>query len=197
MSKLERWLPFMFKKKTQQEKQQEPKSESGAQPASMVPTAHAPMAPFASMFSPPMQQLMQGFFNDPFFRDPFGRFDQMDRWFGDFSPSRFAPSVEVSDDGAALKVTAELPGMEKDDVTLQIEGNALVISGEKKSGSENKDEGVFRTERYYGYFQRAIPLPEDINREAAEAQFTNGVLTIRFPKNEGATERNKRIEIKG
>jgi HSP20 family protein len=79
------------------------------------------------------QQLMRGFFDDPFFREPFGRFGQMERWFGDFSPNRFSPSVEVSDEGKALKVTAELPG-------------------------------VFRTERYYGYFQRAVPLLEDVDR---------------------------------
>ena len=144
-----------------------------------------------------MQQLMRGFFDDPFFREPFGRLGQMDRWFGDFSPSRFSPSVEVSDEGKALKVTAELPGMEKDDVKLQLEGNMLVISGEKKSESENKDEGVFRTERYYGYFQRAVPLPEDVDREKAEADFKKGVLTIRFPKLEGSPEASRRIEIKG
>jgi HSP20 family protein len=156
------------------------------------------MVPFAPMFSPQMQQLMRSFFDDPFFREPFGRFGQMDRWFGDFSPSRFSPSVEVSDEGKALKVTAELPGMEKDDVKLQLEGNMLVISGEKKSESENKDEGVFRTARYYGYFQRAIPIPEDVDREKAAAEFKKGVLTIRFPKLEGSPpDASRRIEIKG
>ena len=119
----------------------------------------------------------------------------MDRWFGDFSPSRFSPSVEVSDEGKALKVTAELPGMEKDDVKLQLEGNMLVISGEKKSESENKDEGVFRTERYYGYFQRAVPLPEDVDREKAEADFKKGVLTIVLPKTAETIESRRTIPI--
>jgi HSP20 family protein len=196
MSKLERWLPFMFKKKTQQEKRQEQQPAAETQALSH-PVQHHPMAPFAPMFSPQMQQLMLSFFDDPFFREPFGRFGQMDRWFGDFSPSRFTPSVEVSDEGKALKVTAELPGMEKDDVKLQLEGNMLVISGEKKSESKNENEGVFRTERYYGYFQRMVPLPEDVDRDRAEADFKNGVLTVRFPKFEGAPETSKRIEIKG
>ncbi|HHH31461.1 MAG TPA: Hsp20/alpha crystallin family protein [Polyangiaceae bacterium] len=192
MSKLERWLPFMFKKKTKQEAQ--PAAEPSA-PTRPVP--HQAMVPLAPMFAPQMQQLMRGFFDDPFFREPFGRFGQMDRWFGDFSPGRFSPSVEVSDEGEALKVTAELPGMEKDDVKLQLEGNLLVISGEKKSESENEDEGVFRTERYYGYFQRAVPLPEDVDREKAAADFKKGVLTVRFPKVEGASEPSRRIAIAG
>lgn len=195
MSKLEKWLPFRFKKKTQQEKQQETQAPEHQALAQVVPQAG--LTPFGSLLSPQMQQLMQGFFNDPFFRDPFARLEQMDRWFGDFSPRRFSPSVEVSDDGKALKVTAELPGMEKDDVKLQIDDNTLVISGEKKSESENKDEGVFRTERYYGYFQRAVPLPEDIDREKAEAEFKKGVLTVRFPKLEGAGSKSKQIAIKG
>jgi HSP20 family protein len=197
MIKLDKWLPFKFKQKTQQEKQQERHSAQLDQNALAQPAHHTGLAPFGSPFSPQMQQLVQGFFNDPFFRDPFGRFEQMDRWFGDFSPRRFSPSVEVSDDGKALKVTAELPGMERDDVKLQIDDNMLVISGEKKSESENKDEGLFRTERYYGYFQRAVPLPEDVDREKAEADFKKGVLTIRFPKVEGAAGRSRQIAIKG
>lgn len=87
MSKLERWLPFMFKKKTQQEPQPATETQALSQPVQ-----HHPMAPFAHMFSPQMQQLMRGFFNDPFFREPFGRFGQMERWFGDFSPNRFSPA---------------------------------------------------------------------------------------------------------
>jgi HSP20 family protein len=198
MSKLEKWLPFKFKKKTQQEKQQEPQASASSEQQALAPAMpQGGLMPFGTLFSPQMQQLVQGFFNDPFLRDPFARLEQMDRWFGDFSPRRFAPSVEVSDDGKAIKVTAELPGMEKDDVKLQIDDNMLVISGEKKSESENKDEGVFRTERYYGYFQRAVPLPEDVDREKAEAEFKKGVLTVRFPKLESPTSKSKQIAIKG
>ena len=186
MSKLEKWLPFKFKKKTQQEKQ--------AQPARQQPTETA-LTPFGQMPFPALSRLFDDRFFEDFFRDPFARFQQMDRWFGDFSPSRFVPSIEVSDEGKALKVTAELPGMEKDDVNLQVEDNMLVISGEKKSESSSDDEGLFRTERYYGYFQRAIPLPEDIDWENAEAEFKKGVLTVRFPKRE-TTSRGRRIEVR-
>jgi HSP20 family protein len=194
MSKLERWLPFKFRRKNQQEKQQETQAGSGTQAALSQPQQGAPLS--TSLFSPGMQHLMQSFFNDPFFRDPLGRFEQMDRWFGDFSPRNFSPSVDVSDDGKSLLVTAELPGMEKQDVKLQVDGDMLIISGEKKNETENKDEGSYRTERYYGYFQRAVPLPEDVDREKADAAFNKGVLTVTFPKVEGAQTKGRQIAIK-
>jgi len=156
------------------------------------------MTPFhPPLFSAPIQQLAQSFFSDPFFRDPWGHFEQMDRWFGDFSPRRYAPNLEVSDDDKALRVTAELPGMSKDDVRLQIDDNLLIISGEKKNEEDKKDDGVFRMERYYGYFQRAIPLPEDIDKENVDAEFKKGVLTVRIPKLESTKTRGRHIEVKG
>jgi len=121
----------------------------------------------------------------------------MDRWFGDFSPRRYAPSVEVSDDDKAIKVTAELPGMSKEDVKLQIDDNTLIIGGEKRHEEDKTDDGIFRTERYYGYFQRAIPLPEDIDKENVDAEFNKGVLTVRVPKLESTKTRGRQIEVKG
>jgi HSP20 family protein len=125
------------------------------------------------------------------------RFHAISLGFGDFSPKRYSPSVEVADDGKAMKITAELPGMSKDDVKLQIDGNRLLISGEKKNEQERKDDGVYRTERYYGYFQRAVPLPEDVDKENADAEFSKGVLTVRLPKLESSKTRGRQIEVKG
>jgi HSP20 family protein len=196
MSKLERWLPFRFNRKKEQEQNQASQSHN----STLAPMAGAwpsPLGPFHSpLFSTPMNQLVQSLFNDPFFRDPFGQFDKLDRWFGDFSPKRYSPSVEVVDDGKAIKVTVELPGMSKDDVTLQLEDNVLTISGEKKHEQEAKDDGVFRTERYYGYFHRTIPLPEEIDRDAVDADFKKGVLTVRLPKLLPEKPRGKKIEVK-
>ncbi len=197
MSKLERWLPFMFKKKNQQEKQKESQRVAVEQSALAPSALHTHLGPFYPLASSPMQQLVESFFSDPFFRDPFGRFDQLDRWFGDFSPRRFSPSVEVSDSGKVLKITAELPGMGKNDVKLHVDDNVLVISGEKKSAADSQDEGVFRSERYYGYFERVVPLPEDVEQDSAEAEFRNGVLTVRFPKVHSVATRARRIEVKG
>ena len=194
MSKLDKWLPFKFKKKSRKEKQQEPQAPAAAPLAPAAPQGS--LTPYDSLFTTPMQQLMRGFFQDPFFREPFADFGRMDRWFGDFSPRHFSPSIEVSDDDKNVKVTAELPGMEKDDVKLHIDDSMLVISGEKKSESESTGEGTFRTERFYGYFQRPVPLPEDVDHEKAEAAFKKGVLTVRFPKQGGAKARTRQIEIK-
>jgi len=87
--------------------------------------------------------------------------------------------------------------MSKEDVKLQIDDSALIISGEKKNEEEMKDGGVFRTERYYGYFQRAIPPPEDVDKEKVDAEFKKGVLTVRLPKLESAKTRGRHIEVKG
>lgn len=170
MSNLDRWLPFKFPREHEQRKGSSTHANS---------RELSPLLPWAPA---PMQQLVQSLFTDPFFAEPFGRFEQMDRWFGDFSPRRFAPSLEVSDEGKALKITAELPGMSKDDVKLQLDDGTLTISGEKKHQEENQQEEVYRTERYYGSFQRTVPLPDELDQEHAEAEFKNGVLTIVIPK---------------
>jgi HSP20 family protein len=185
MSNLERWLPFKFPRPHLTENKHLTKA--------------APSEPFAMMpwGAHPMRQFVQSFFNDPFFADPFAQLEQMDRWFGDYGPRRFTPKLEVSDEGKALKITAELPGMSKDDVTLQLDSGMLTISGEKKHQEETKSEGVYRTERYYGSFQRSVPLPEDLDQENADAEFKNGVLTIHIPKLETAKETGRRIEVKG
>jgi len=103
--------------------------------------------------------------------------------------------VDVVDEEDALCVTAELPGMEKDDVQLQIESDALLIRGEKKHGEEKQEKGVYRSERYYGYFQRVIPLPADVDQEAVEATFEKGVLRVRLPKLPHEHAAGKTIQI--
>ncbi len=190
MSRLERWSPFKFQRKNGGQKQESKKMQrpsAGEQTSGLSRTT-----PFGSGISP----LMQSMFSDPFFRDPFSRFAEMDRWFGDFSPTQFQPNVDVVEEDGNVKVSAELPGLSKDDITLQVENDVLILSGEKKNESEKKEEGAYRTERYYGYFQRAIPLPADVDQESAEAKFDHGVLTVQFRKAPDAGEKGKRIEIK-
>lgn len=187
MSSIERWSPFKFRRKKTEEK----KAQAAAAPAQ----AATAMTPFESFFATPMAQFMRGSFTEPFLSDPFARLSEIDRWFGDFSPARFQLNLDVVDEEAALKVTAELPGMSKDDVSLSIENDVLTIRGEKKNVEESKENGAFRTERYYGYVQRCVPLPTNLNIERAEAGFDKGVLTIRLPKNGEAKARGKNIPI--
>lgn len=106
---------------------------------------------------------------------------------------RFAwPRVELAESDRTLKVTAELPGLEEKDVQVELAGGALVIRGEKKVESEG--DGKLFSERYYGSFERQIPL-DGVQEDKAEASFKNGVLTVTLPKSEEARQNVKRIAI--
>jgi HSP20 family protein len=188
MGFFERWLPFRFRRKSAEEKRDESKEASLAARSSSRPESLWPMAPMGSW--------MREMFDDPFFSEPLGGFDKMDRWFGDFAPSRFTPRVDVTDEDDALKITAELPGMSKDDLDLTLENGLVTIRGEKRHEDESREHGVYRSERYYGSFTRAVPLPEDVDQEKADAAFDKGVLTIHFPKRAAAETSGKRIAIK-
>jgi HSP20 family protein len=102
------------------------------------------------------------------------------------------PRVELSETEKALQVTAELPGMEEKDVQVELANGVLCIRGEKKVEGENNDR-LF-SERYYGSFQRQIPL-EGVQEEKAEASFKNGVLTVTLPKSDEARSSVRRIAI--
>ena len=93
------------------------------------------------------------------------------------------PKVELSETDKTVTVSAELPGMNEKDVQVEIANGVLSIRGERKS--EHNDEGKFFSERYYGFFQRQIPL-EGVQEDKAEATFRDGVLTVSLPKSEQA-----------
>ena len=120
-----------------------------------------------------------------------------DRWFGDFSPTRFSPTIDVVDEENALRVSAELPGMNKEDIHLSIDNDMLTIRGEKKNVEESRENGVFRSERFYGQFQRSIPLPGmDLDPEKVEATFDKGILMVRVPKRPEARPAARSIPVK-
>jgi HSP20 family protein len=102
------------------------------------------------------------------------------------------PKIELSETDKAITVSAELPGLAEKDVQVEIASGVLTIRGEKKA--ERNDEGKFFSERYYGSFQRQIPL-EGVREDMAEANFRDGVLTITLPKSEQAAQNVKRIAI--
>jgi HSP20 family protein len=129
-------------------------------------------------------------------RDPFGGRGPLGSWFGDFSASEFQPRIDVTDDGDALRIVAELPGMTRDDVELEVIEDMLIISGDKRFESTSEEQGCYRVERSFGHFQRAVPLPAGIDLDRAEARFENGVLTLRVPKATGEPAARRRIEIK-
>lgn len=104
------------------------------------------------------------------------------------------PNVEVSETEKEVKVTAELPGLEEKDVNVELANGMLTISGEKKSETEDKERRF--SERYYGRFERSIPV-DDIDQEKVAASFKNGVLTVTLPKSPTAQQKVKRIAING
>ena len=115
---------------------------------------------------------------------------------GDFgSQSMWSPQVEMFERDGKLVVRADLPGLNKDDVKVEVVDNALTISGERRSEHEEKREGYFRSERSYGSFFRQIPLPEGVNADNADATFNNGVLEIQMNAPEKKSG-GRRLEIR-
>ncbi len=102
------------------------------------------------------------------------------------------PQIDIDETGKEVRIPAELPGLEEKDVSLEIANGVLSISGEKKSESEDKDRRF--SERYYGRFERRIPL-RDVDEDKASASFKNGVLTVTLPKSSEARENVRRIAI--
>ena len=131
--------------------------------------------------------------------------EEMDRLFGDFGFGTFgidrfdswSPQVEVFERNNQLVVRTDLPGMTKEDISVDITDDSLVIRGERRSEREEDEPGYYRSERSYGTFYRQIPLPRGVNVENATAEFRNGVLEISMPAPESAVRGRRRLEIEG
>lgn len=107
-----------------------------------------------------------------------------------------APAVNIAETKDAIEVTADLPGLDEKDIKVNLDGNRLVISGEKKKESEQKDKSWFVVERSYGAFHRGILLPFEPAENAVEATYEKGVLRL-LVKKPAEIEKSKRtIEIK-
>jgi HSP20 family protein len=109
-------------------------------------------------------------------------------------PSGNWPSVEISDNDKQIKVTAEVPGLEEKDIEIFLVDGVLTLKGEKRTQLEDKERQF--SERYYGHFERRIPLGFEVEEDKIDARFKNGVLTIVLPKTEKAQSQVKRIEVK-
>lgn len=105
-----------------------------------------------------------------------------------------APAVDVLEDDQSVTVSAELPGLRKEDVQIQFENGLLSISGEKCEESEKKGRTFHRVERRFGAFNRVFALPQGANVDKAEAEFKDGVLTIRMPLREEAKPKVLKIK---
>jgi len=126
-------------------------------------------------------------------RDQINRmFDQPDFTMGDFFGG-WNPAVDVVEDKDRLVVKAELPGFKRENIEVSLHENNLILSGERKYDGEQKEGEFYRSERYYGRFQRSIPLPSSVDAGRIEATYRDGVLTVTLPKSEQS--RAKQIEV--
>jgi len=128
--------------------------------------------------------------------------DEVNRLF-DFSwPSRdsglfsgWSPALDVFDNKDNLVVTAELPGMKKDEINLSLHDGVLTVSGERKHEREAKEGGTFRSERYFGKFQRSVTLPSAVDSSKVNASYKDGILTVELPKAEEAKPKQIAVNV--
>jgi len=107
----------------------------------------------------------------------------------------FRPNVDISENDEEIRLSAELPGIEEDDVEVSLDGDLLTIKGEKKDEREEKEKGYHRVESLAGSFQRSFRLPAEVDPETVTARFDRGVLTVRVPKPEQARPQVRSIPI--
>lgn len=128
-----------------------------------------------------MNRLFEGFFSRPTAFTP--------SWFEATEPGQWMPAIDLSETGTQIRVRAELPGIDPKDVDVSVSGDRLMISGEKKSCTEESGEGWSHCESHYGAFSRAIPLPESVDPAKVTARYDKGVLMVELTKSPSSTSR--------
>jgi HSP20 family protein len=108
----------------------------------------------------------------------------------------WSPRIEAFQKGDRFIVRADLPGLKKDDVQVEVTDDAITLQGERREEHEEEREGYYHSERQYGHFYRTIPLPEGVISESAQATFNNGVLEVSMQAPPAETTRGRRLEIK-
>jgi HSP20 family protein len=127
--------------------------------------------------------------------------DLFDRFFEDFElptlfreETEFTPAFDVSETEKELIVKAEVPGMDKKDININLSGGLLTITGEKKQEKKEESENYHCFERRYGKFSRTMRLPAEVDTEKVDATYKDGVLKVTLPKSE--TVKPKKVKIK-
>ncbi|HTS52920.1 MAG TPA: Hsp20/alpha crystallin family protein [Burkholderiales bacterium] len=130
-------------------------------------------------------------FGDPF-EDLVRRVFKPIRWEGEEQPLQIKVDVEEND--KAYTVKAEVPGVKKEDINIQIDGNQVSISAEAKKEKDVKEGGkVIRSERYYGALYRSFSLGQDVDQAGASAKYSDGILQLTLPKK--ATSAAKKLSV--
>ncbi len=135
-------------------------------------------------------------------RDLAGMQSEMNRLFDEFfthgsenvdQPTVWSPMVDISETDDEIVLHAELPGLQKGDVSISLQDNVLSLEGEKKSTEEDREKSYYRLERSYGKFQRSFVLPAAVQGDKVKAKFKDGVLKVVLPKAEEA--KPKQIDV--
>ncbi|HVC20996.1 MAG TPA: Hsp20/alpha crystallin family protein [Vicinamibacterales bacterium] len=134
---------------------------------------------------------------DRFFEDfGFGHPWLAPLWRGGTAENLWAPQIEMLEKNGQFIVRADLPGLKKDDVKVEVTDDGLSIRGERKQESEEKKGGYYRSERCYGSFFRMVPLPEGVLADKISATFRDGVLEVTMPAPPKAAQTGRRIDVK-
>lgn len=123
------------------------------------------------------------------FEDPFSFVTAPTSFFEGWSPS-----LDIYEDNDQITVRTELPGLRKEDISITLQDDTLTISGERKQEQERKEGETYRSERYFGRFQRSVTLPHAVDPQKIQATYKDGVLTVTLPKSEEA--KPKQIQVK-
>ena len=130
--------------------------------------------------------------------------DELDRLFGEPLTELartsdllggWSPALDVREDKDNFVVTVELPGMKKEDVEVSLHDGSLSISGERKSEAKVETTEVYRSERFFGRFQRTVILPAPVAADKISAQYKDGVLTVTLPKSEEAKPKQIDVQV--
>jgi HSP20 family protein len=137
--------------------------------------------------------ITRGSLFDDFFRDMAPGF-YVKPLHGDPLPSPGQIKIDVKENGNNYTVSAEIPGVRKEDIHVTIEGGMVMVRAEIKQEDAHKDDKSLRNERYFGSVSRGIQLPQDVDQAQAKAKYDNGVLTLTLPKKQGSGSQKLRIE---
>jgi HSP20 family protein len=107
----------------------------------------------------------------------------------------FGPLVDIYEDDQKLTFKVEVPGIDQKDIKVEIENNVLTVHGERKLEKDIKEENFRRMERHYGAFSRSFTLPNTVDPEKIEANYTHGVLAIEIPKRAGAKPKQIKVNL--
>ncbi|MFN4351123.1 MAG: Hsp20/alpha crystallin family protein [Hylemonella sp.] len=138
--------------------------------------------------------ISRGSLFDDFFRDVAPGF-YVKPLHGDPLPNPGQIRMDVKENGEAYTVSAEIPGVRKEDIHVTIEGGMVMVRADvKQEDSQTQDDKLLRSERYFGSVSRGIQLPQDVDQGQAKAKYDNGVLTLTLPKKQGKGGQKLRIE---